>query len=103
MPTMTAHNELYRRFISVTNKVKLLSSLRKSVALHADYDIIESQWSAIESPLFAIEAKHLHKSELNVRHDLPDTYQGRHLCQNQKMKLALKIPEKTNHISQSDH
>lgn len=54
---MISRNELYRRFISVTNKVKLLSLLRKSVALHADYDIAESQWSAIESPLFAIEAK----------------------------------------------
>lgn len=57
MPTMISQNELYRRFISVSNKVKLLSSLRKSIALPVDYDITESQWSAIESPLFAIEAK----------------------------------------------
>lgn len=54
---MISHNELYRRFISVSNKVKMLSSLRRSAALPADYDIAESQWSAIESPLFAIEAK----------------------------------------------
>jgi hypothetical protein len=37
--------------------VKLLSSLRKSVALKAGYDITESQWSAIESPLLAIHAQ----------------------------------------------
>lgn len=57
MSTPFSNSDLQRRFISVINKVKLLSSLRKSVAPGADYDIAESQWSAIESPLLAIEAK----------------------------------------------
>lgn len=57
MSTTFSKRDLQRRFISVTNKVKLLPTLRKSVALHADYDISESQWSAIEAPLLAITAK----------------------------------------------
>jgi len=43
--------------MSVANKVRLLSSLRESVGLRAEYDISENQWSAIVSPLNAIEAK----------------------------------------------
>ncbi len=57
MPGTFANNDLQRRFLSVANKVKLLSSLRKAVALPPAYDISESQWSAIESPLLAIAGK----------------------------------------------
>jgi len=57
MPTIFPNPEIQRRFISAINKVKLLSSLRRSVALGAGYDITESQWSAIETPLLAIHAK----------------------------------------------
>src|SRR5512147_2019914 len=55
------HVDLQRRFISAVNKVKLLSSLRKSLALPADCDLTEGQWSAIERPLLAIAAR-LHGS-----------------------------------------
>ena len=57
MSTTFSSSDLQRRFISIVDKVKLLSSLRKSVSLSPDYDISESQWSAIESPLLAISAK----------------------------------------------
>lgn len=56
---MLSSNDLSRRFISTINKVKLLATLRKAVALGAGYDITESQWSAIEAPLLAIHAQQL--------------------------------------------
>lgn len=55
--TATLSRNLQRRFMSVASKVRLLSSLRESVGLRIEYDISENQWSAIESPLRAIEAK----------------------------------------------
>jgi hypothetical protein len=61
MTVQFPNSDLQRRFISVTNKVSLLSSLRNKVALQTEHDISERQWSAIESPLLAIEAK-LHAS-----------------------------------------
>jgi hypothetical protein len=57
MVKMFSNNDLQRRFISVVNKVKLLSTLRESVGLSFDYDITDSQWKAIESPLLVTEAK----------------------------------------------
>lgn len=52
---------LQRRFMSVVEKVKLLCTLQKSVALSAENSIDESQWSVIEAPLLAVAAK-LHTS-----------------------------------------
>ena len=53
----TTHNQYKNRIDSLTNKIRILSSLRKVVALPPPLDISERQWSVLESNLFAIEAR----------------------------------------------
>jgi len=45
------------RYWAANRKVKLLTSLRATVALGPDADILPSQWAAIESPLAAAAAR----------------------------------------------
>jgi len=51
------HNQYRNRIDSLINKIKVLSSLRKIVALPPELDISERQWSVLESNLFATQAR----------------------------------------------
>lgn len=53
----TTHNQYRNRIDSLINKIKVLSSLRKIVALPPELDISERQWSVLESNLFATQAR----------------------------------------------
>ncbi len=52
-----ANEEFFRRYLAIRKKIGLLSSLRGTVSLSPNNDITDRQWTAIELPLLAMEAK----------------------------------------------
>jgi len=53
----TTANSFKRRAVSLRMRIESLSSLRRTVALSAEYDILERQWFVIESELKAVEIR----------------------------------------------
>jgi hypothetical protein len=76
-PPAAPGQDLHRRYLVAERKIRLLSSLRETVALGAEADITPAQWRAIEAPLAAAEHRLLsllHRAgerELGRLHDLP--------------------------------
>jgi hypothetical protein len=77
MPHDYPISDLQRRFVSVSNKVKLLTSLRACVGLRAEQEISPSQWSAIEGPLATVAGRLHAELKSQGRRHLRQLHQAR--------------------------